>query len=111
MPSPELGLQIPLDGVQLIEASAGTGKTHTLATLYARLVIEARLEVGQILAVTYTRAATAELRERLRSRLRDALERIERTPDAAPEDAIDRLLHAALAHESRPALRSRLRRA
>ena len=67
MTSPELGLRLPLGGVQLIEASAGTGKTHTLATLYARLVISARLEVGQILAVTYTRAATAELRERLRA--------------------------------------------
>jgi exodeoxyribonuclease V beta subunit len=73
----ELGLQLPLNGVQLIEASAGTGKTHTLATLYARLVIEARLEVPQLLAVTYTRAATAELRERLRRRLQQALARAE----------------------------------
>ena len=37
--TPDLGLTLPLQGLQLIEASAGTGKTFTLATLYARLVI------------------------------------------------------------------------
>ena len=62
-------LDLPLDGVRLIEASAGTGKTFTLATLVTRLVIERGLRVGQILAVTYTEAATQELRERLRLRL------------------------------------------
>ena len=56
-----LALAVPLSGVQLIEASAGTGKTHTLSLVYARLVIEARLEVDAILAVTYTRAAAAAL--------------------------------------------------
>ena len=55
-------LDLPLDGVRLIEASAGTGKTFTLATLVTRLVIERGLRVGQILAVTYTEAATQELR-------------------------------------------------
>ena len=55
--------------MQLIEASAGTGKTFTLATLYARLVIETGLPVSSILAVTFTEAATKELRERLRERL------------------------------------------
>ena len=62
-------LDLPLDGVRLIEASAGTGKTFTLATLVTRLVIERGLRVGQVLAVTYTEAATQELRERLRLRL------------------------------------------
>lgn len=61
-------LDLPLDGVRLIEASAGTGKTFTLATLVTRLVIERGLRVGGILAVTYTEAATQELRERLRLR-------------------------------------------
>ena len=41
-------LDIPLRGVQLIEASAGTGKTYTLATLVLRLVVEERLRVSQI---------------------------------------------------------------
>jgi exodeoxyribonuclease V beta subunit len=58
-----------LKGTQLIEASAGTGKTWTLCALYLRLLLEQRLEVSQILVVTFTNAATAELRERVRSRI------------------------------------------
>lgn len=53
-------------GLSLIEASAGTGKTWTLTALYARLLLERQLSVRQILVVTYTQAATAELRERIR---------------------------------------------
>ncbi|MEO8161449.1 MAG: UvrD-helicase domain-containing protein, partial [Arenimonas sp.] len=62
-------LDLPLHGVQLIEASAGTGKTYTLATLVTRLVVEQGLRVGEILAVTFTEAATQELRKRIRLRL------------------------------------------
>ncbi|AXK73275.1 exodeoxyribonuclease V subunit beta [Lysobacter sp. TY2-98] len=62
-------LDMPLTGIRLIEASAGTGKTFTLATIVTRLVVERGLRVGQILAVTFTEAATQELRERLRRRL------------------------------------------
>ncbi|MGY0557577.1 MULTISPECIES: UvrD-helicase domain-containing protein [unclassified Lysobacter] len=65
-------LDIALSGVQLIEASAGTGKTFTLATLVTRLVVERDLRLGQILAVTFTDAATQELRARLRKRLAKA---------------------------------------
>ncbi len=53
----------------LIEAGAGTGKTWTIAGLYLRLIVEAGYGVDQILVVTFTNAATAELRERLRARL------------------------------------------
>lgn len=59
----------PLSGVNLIEASAGTGKTYTITGLYLRLVLEQALDVEQILVVTFTKAATAELRGRLRERL------------------------------------------
>ncbi|MCW8890215.1 MAG: UvrD-helicase domain-containing protein, partial [Sedimenticola sp.] len=62
-------LETPLTGMNLIEASAGTGKTYTIAGLYIRLIVEQGLTVDQILVVTYTKAATAELKERLRSRL------------------------------------------
>ncbi len=62
-------LKIPLHGAHLIEANAGTGKTHTITTLYLRLLLERRLEVGQILVVTYTNAATAELRRKVRDRI------------------------------------------
>ncbi|AOX47965.1 exodeoxyribonuclease V subunit beta [Pandoraea norimbergensis] len=60
-----------LDGVCLIEASAGTGKTWNICALYVRLLLEKSLTVEQILVVTFTNAATAELRERIRGRLSD----------------------------------------
>jgi exodeoxyribonuclease V beta subunit len=69
-------LHLPLQGIRLIEASAGTGKTWTLAALYLRLVLghggQAPQLPAQILVVTFTRAATAELRERIRERLATA---------------------------------------
>ena len=63
----------PLDGVSLIEASAGTGKTWNICGLYLRLLLERGLEVQRILVVTFTNAATAELRERTRQRLVEML--------------------------------------
>jgi exodeoxyribonuclease V beta subunit len=62
-------LSTPLTDFNLIEASAGTGKTYTITALYLRLVVEARIPVNRILVVTYTNAATKELRDRIRSRL------------------------------------------
>jgi exodeoxyribonuclease V beta subunit len=64
----------PLDGVHAIEASAGTGKTHSITLLWLRLLVERRLRVEQVLVTTFTRAATAELRERLLASLRRALD-------------------------------------
>lgn len=64
--------RLPLEGVHLIEASAGTGKTFNIAALFLRLIIEARLPIQQILAVTFTKAATSELRTRVEKRLREA---------------------------------------
>ena len=66
-------LAVPLDGVRLIEASAGTGKTWTIAGLYLRLLLERGLEVPEVLVVTFTNAATEELRDRIRKRVREAL--------------------------------------
>lgn len=65
---------VPLRGRTLIEASAGTGKTWTIAALYLRLLLESRLQVQDILVLTFTIAATAELRERILRRLLDARE-------------------------------------
>ena len=59
----------PLCGLNLIEASAGTGKTYTISGLYLRLIAELGLPVERILVVTYTKAATAELRDRIRRKL------------------------------------------
>jgi exodeoxyribonuclease V beta subunit len=63
-------------GVTLIEASAGTGKTFSLAGLILRLVAEEYFDIKEILAVTFTIAATAELKERIRERLHDALRQL-----------------------------------
>ncbi|MDF0607179.1 exodeoxyribonuclease V subunit beta [Neisseriaceae bacterium TC5R-5] len=73
-PQPLDALHCPLQGINLIEASAGTGKTWTIAALFARLLLEevqgqTPPTIDQLLVVTYTRAATAELRDRLRLRL------------------------------------------
>ncbi len=70
-------LDTDLDGVNLIEASAGTGKTFTIAAVYLRLIIETGLTVDGILVVTFTEAATAELKDRIRNRLRDAVSAFE----------------------------------
>ena len=59
----------PLRGTSLVEASAGTGKTYTIAGLYLRLVVELGLPVDQVLVVTFTEAAVAELKRRLRGAL------------------------------------------
>lgn len=77
-PVPLDALDCPLTGINLIEASAGTGKTWTIAALYCRLLLEEVNGrepplVDAILVVTYTRAATAELRDRLRRRLEELL--------------------------------------
>ena len=74
-------ITLPLRSVALIEASAGTGKTFTITTLYVRLVLEG-LDVGKILVVTYTNAATAELRDRVRQRLRQTLDAFGGAPAA-----------------------------
>ncbi len=58
-----------LNGTKLIEASAGTGKTFTLSGLYIRYIVEKKLLPENILVLTFTKAATAELKTRLREQL------------------------------------------
>ncbi|HEX7816250.1 exodeoxyribonuclease V subunit beta [Dyella sp.] len=85
-------LSLPLKGVRLIEASAGTGKTWTIAALYLRLVLghgdgaAEPLLPNQILVLTFTKAATAELRERIRARLAEAAAAFRAT--TPPQDAL-----------------------
>ena len=68
-------IDLPLGdaGTTFIEASAGTGKTRAITTLVARLIVERGWRLDQILVVTFTRAATAELRDRIRRTLGGAL--------------------------------------
>jgi exodeoxyribonuclease V beta subunit len=82
-------LRFPLHGSRLIEASAGTGKTFTIATLYVRLVLghggehacARTLAPPEILVVTFTEAATQELRDRIRVRLAQAAAAFLEDPD------------------------------
>ncbi|MGE8067018.1 exodeoxyribonuclease V subunit beta [Pseudomonas sp. NPDC089569] len=94
-----LALAFPLRGSQLIEASAGTGKTFTISALYLRLVLGHGVEASgfgrellppQILVVTFTDAATKELRERIRTRLAEAA-RFFRDETPAPDGLIAEL--------------------
>ena len=94
-----LALDFPLYGSRLIEASAGTGKTYTISALYLRLVLGhggaqafARpLLPPEILVVTFTDAATRELRERIRNRLVEAAQAFR---DEQAGDPLLRLLRA-----------------
>lgn len=67
----------PLDGIVLMEASAGTGKTWNICELYLRLLLEKDLPVKNLLVVTFTRAATAELSARIRARILAILRALE----------------------------------
>jgi exodeoxyribonuclease V beta subunit len=70
---PEAILELPLNGVKLIEASAGTGKTYTITNLYILQLFSGR-KPSEILVVTFTNAATEELRCRVRDRVSETLQ-------------------------------------
>ncbi|MBQ4830480.1 exodeoxyribonuclease V subunit beta [Alteromonas sp. MMG017] len=63
---------MPLKGRHLIEASAGTGKTYNITRLYLRLLLEKKLNVKEILVMTFTKAATEEIKGRVAKTLREA---------------------------------------
>ncbi|WP_307944133.1 exodeoxyribonuclease V subunit beta [Pseudomonas mosselii] len=109
-----LALSFPLHGSQLIEASAGTGKTFTISALYLRLILGHGGEQGfsrellppQILVVTFTDAATKELRERIRARLAEAARFFRGELDGA--DPLLHLLRDDYPQEQWPRCASRL---
>ncbi len=82
-------LDSPLEGTNLIEASAGTGKTYAITGLFLRLVLEKNLSVNEILVVTFTEAATEELKDRIRTKLRQAIQAFQRLNNStsSSEDA------------------------
>ena len=92
-------------GMHLLEASAGTGKTYTIAALVLRLVAEQNIPLDEILVVTFTRAATAELRDRIRARLTQALTAFEQdSPDE--KDPVHQQIYQQM--QSSPANRTRV---
>lgn len=80
-------------GTTVLEASAGTGKTFAIAALAARYIAEGVAGVDDLLLITFSRAATAELRSRVRERLRDTAVALEAAARGAqPEEQVAALL-------------------
>jgi len=82
-------------GLRLLEASAGTGKTFALAQLVLRLLSETELSLRQLLVVTFTEAAAAELRDRIGRRLQQALACLEDAARPAPDPTLAAWLERA----------------
>ncbi len=101
---------VSLDGVNLIEASAGTGKTFTISRLYLRLILEKGLDVREILVVTFTEAATKELIDRIRGNLRQA-HKLCSQGGKIPGSVLDGLIDDSLPATSLHRYRSLLNRA
>jgi exodeoxyribonuclease V beta subunit len=94
-----------LDGVFAIEASAGTGKTYSLTGLVARHVAERGLRPDQLLMVTFTRAATSDMRDRTRDACRSLLEVLEADPDLRTTLGADEWMLEALPSDEAEAQR------
>jgi exodeoxyribonuclease V beta subunit len=71
-----------LTGINLLEASAGTGKTYTIAALVLRFILEKNIDIKSLLVVTFTKSATEELKDRIRKRLVEAKETLENPNDS-----------------------------
>ncbi|WP_416192596.1 exodeoxyribonuclease V subunit beta [Neisseria sp. CCUG12390] len=119
-------LSLPIRDTNLIEASAGTGKTYGIAALFTRLIVLEKMPVDKVLVVTFTKAATAELKTRLRARLDEVLQALESVENAAEhsdglheycerehpgDEFLKGLLAQALAQESQARLIVRLKAA
>ncbi len=106
MLSPQL---IPLDAPALVEASAGTGKTYTITTYFVRAVLEYDLTPEQVLMVTYTKAATAELRVRTRERILTAIALLDKASETG--DVLQGIVAEAVERLGRRKTETKLREA
>ena len=90
VPAPEaFDLLGPLpEGTTVLEASAGTGKTFTIAALVARYVAEDVATMDQLLVVSFSRESTRELRERVRERLVDVRDALAAPAAVDPENRL-----------------------
>ncbi len=82
-----------LKGVNLIEASAGTGKTYAIAMLVLRFVVEQDIAIEKLLVVTFTKAATEELKDRVRSRLAEARRALDCQAEGIDRNIVDWLVN------------------
>lgn len=100
--------KVALSGKNLIEASAGTGKTYSIAVLVMRLLVETELKIKELLLVTFTDAAVAELDERVRLFLRSAYRYLQ--TNAEMKDALlQEILDEALKTGSREVIAQKLK--
>lgn len=95
--------KIPLTGSCLIEASAGTGKTYSITLLVVRLLLERNIDVREILMVTFTNAAVAELDERIRKTLRQVHHHL--LHGARIDPSVEEVIRPYLEQDSDQALR------
>ncbi|MGV0626461.1 exodeoxyribonuclease V subunit beta [Mycolicibacter minnesotensis] len=91
----------------VLEASAGTGKTFTLAGLVTRYLAEGQATLDEMLLITFSRAATRELRDRVRRQLVETVAALDGDTSAHPNDLIDHLLRGSA--DDREQRRRRLR--
>lgn len=90
----------PLDEGFLVEASAGTGKTYSVAALVTRLVAtDDSVRIGNLLITTFTRNAAAELRDRIRRRLVETANALSTAPEEGKENEIVEFLREGTAQE------------
>jgi exodeoxyribonuclease V beta subunit len=99
---------VKLEGSNLIEASAGTGKTFSIAILLLRLIIEKSIDIKQILMVTFTKASVAELESRIREFTREAY-RYSQNPDYKVDTLIQKIVDAAIKKSNRKIISDRLK--
>ncbi|MCW8801267.1 MAG: UvrD-helicase domain-containing protein, partial [Desulfobacter sp.] len=106
LPLPLDPFALDLEKISLIEASAGTGKTYTITTLFVRLVAMG-YKVESILVVTFTEAAAAELKLRIRKRLVHCLMVLsgQESDEYAADDLTDFLQNQSDADQIRRLLR------
>jgi exodeoxyribonuclease V beta subunit len=104
---PTLNIQtIPLSGNHLIEASAGTGKTYSITGIFLRMILERNMKPSQILILTFTEAAAAELKDRCRAVLRKALTMAEAcvaNPHFMPGENEDAFIFSVIQNQGNPA--------
>ncbi|HPD67774.1 MAG TPA: UvrD-helicase domain-containing protein [Ignavibacteriales bacterium] len=79
---------IPLEGFNLIEASAGTGKTYNITKLIIRFLLDKKLSISDILVVTFTNAATYELQNRIINELYETNKIINNSENLQPESNV-----------------------
>ena len=111
--------RVPLIGSSLIEASAGTGKTFAISQLVLRLVLQAQpgfkdraLNINEILVVTFTKAATQELKDRIRLNMNAALHYLSLPKDDAKnQDIVATIVDAACEESDKSTVYTRLREA